>query len=1097
MSSFSSSRESYGLIIVKIVYLLSTLSEDRYGSNQAEIRSLCEQHGVEAYLYFIRRLIVASASRLQSSSSSTSQQYDTSSALTFRLLVQETQRLARDPFLADCFHDAVNTGEGDIFRHFDLARFVERVELKPLEQLILASSVVSGSNRRELTAQAALMVRVNLEDAARALVARPSFEPVPGSSVTSSASGSADDLTPQQLARLLSHLLSDPPPDSPILDPVQRVKLISAAQVKFGQETIGPILRSIFPKLSLSPGTSLVEALCQLGPGLTSDPDTVLALLQRFGLSASSPPHENQVVQILSTLARYSAEGTPLCDVASLIMAICSMSGSIDWCNVLLYAFDHPGRPRIDTATLKLLAAIFRNTPRDSATHSICAFWKAWRNTLYQLRLLDALLSLPNDTFNLVSLPGRRIVTVDDVAGASSTIKALVANVQGHTWNSLDLIETLVRLGDSDAPNVVQYVGKMLNNAVKISAELVYMGLLQVARPWGPTQQEYSTKLLNMFLAGHPNHQLVFMRIWQIDSAYLTWAFSCSYAESPANITRILDVAQDSKILDSLLDVSTFVFALDVAALASRRGYLNLDKWLSDHATTYGEMFIHAVLEFLDVKINSELERQDPGVKHQTVPLNPQTITIFICMLRNSNMSPTDAIYFTDIQNLSYRLHPRLMNLNPGSDGEPGLTFVTFSPEIETEVETIYRRMYDGNISVGVVIDMLRESKNSTNPRENEIFACTLHSLFDEYKFFRSSYPAQELVLTGHLFGSIIQFRLIDSIPLGIALRYVLDAVRSPPGFNLFMFGIEALIRFESRLPEWPPLCNALLQIPHFQLTSPAIAERVRHAFTIAKIGSGEVSNNTGEKAYVEPLEGMEDLSRSGMAEQHAQARHMEPMRQAQTQAHTQDWPSLGQHAPNATQEMNAMTAHKLLCAELAKIQSPNLEGKIDYDHRRRKGRGSFGDVYMGKYVGTAADVVCVKELSTAVNLVELGPWERFLRLLKREVKIWHGLEHRNVVKFIGWTSRAFEDTLTVCLISTWCSDGNVKEYLAKHPEADRQGLVSLMALRDMFESMLVRDWSTCTPGVSSTAISNPQILLYQRKPMPLHVCVILAYPQF
>ncbi|KAF8342118.1 uncharacterized protein EI90DRAFT_3032174 [Cantharellus anzutake] len=1071
MSSFSSSRESYGLIIIikaQIVFLLSTLSEDRYGSNQAEIRSLCEQHGVEAYLHFIRRLIAASASRLQSSSSSTSQQYDTSSALTFRLLVQETQRLARDPFRADCFHDAVNKGEGDIFRHFDLARFVERVELKPLEQLILASSVVSGSNRRELTAQAALMVRVNLEDAARALVARPSFEPVPGSSVTSSASGSADDLTPQQLARLLSHLLSDPPPDSPILDPVQRVKLISAAQVKFGQETIGPILRSIFPKLSLSPGTSLVEALCQLGPGLTSDPDTVLALLQRFGLSASSPPHENQVVQILSTLARYSAEGTPLCDVASLIMAICSMSGSIDWCNVLLYAFDHPGRPRIGTATLKLLAAIFRNTPRDSATPSICAFWKAWRNTLYQLRLLDALLSLPNDTFNLVSLPGRRIFTVDDVAGASSTIKALVANVQGHTWNSLDLIETLVRLGDSDTPNVAQYVRKMLEKAVEISAELVCMGLLQVAKPWGPTQQEYSTELFNMFLAGRPNHQLVFMRIWQIDPEYLTSAFSCSYAESPTNITRILEVVQDSRILDSPLVVSNFVFALDVAALASRRGYFNLDKWLSDHAITHGETFIHAVLEFLDVKISSELARQDPGVKHQTVPLNPQTITIFIRMLRSSNMSPTDAIYFTEIRNLSYRLHPRLMNLNPGSDGEPGLTFVTFPPEIETEVETIYRRMYDGNISVGVVIDMLRESKNSTNPREKDIFACTLHSLFDEYKFFQSSYPE----LTGYLFGSIIQFRLIDSIPLGIALRYVLDAVRSPPGSNLFMFGIEALIRFESRLPEWPPLCNALLQIPHFQLTSPAIAERVRHAFTIAKIGSGEVSNNTGEKAYVEPLEGMEDLSRSGMAD--AQARHMEPMRQVQTQAHTQDLPSLGQHAPNAMQEMNATTAHK-----------------------RRKGRGSFGDVYMGKYVGTAADVVCVKELSTAVNLVELGPWERFLRLLKREVKIWHGLEHRNVVKFIGWTSRAFEDTLTVCLISTWCGDGNVKEYLAKHPEADRQGLVSLMALRYMFESTLVRDWSTCTPGMSSTAISNPQISLYQRKSMPLHICVILAYPQF
>ena len=67
-------------------------------------------------------------------------------------------------------------------------------------------------------------------------------------------------------------------------------------------------------------------------------------------------------------------------------------------------------------------------------------------------------------------------------------------------------------------------------------------------KPWGTTQREYSEKLLSMFLAGHPNHQLVFMRIWQIDPTYLTTAFREFYEESPLNITRILDVAQDLKV---------------------------------------------------------------------------------------------------------------------------------------------------------------------------------------------------------------------------------------------------------------------------------------------------------------------------------------------------------------------------------------------------------------------------------------------------------------------------------------------------------------------------------------------------------------------
>jgi CCR4-NOT transcription complex subunit 1 len=53
---------------------------------------------------------------------------------------------------------------------------------------------------------------------------------------------------------------------------------------------------------------------------------------------------------------------------------------------------------------------------------------------------------------------------------------------------------------------------------------------------------------LAMFLAGHPNHQLVFMRIWQIEPSYLTNAFRDFYEENPLNITRILDVAQDLKV---------------------------------------------------------------------------------------------------------------------------------------------------------------------------------------------------------------------------------------------------------------------------------------------------------------------------------------------------------------------------------------------------------------------------------------------------------------------------------------------------------------------------------------------------------------------
>lgn len=193
---------------------------------------MSEQHGLETYLHFIRRLIAASQTRLSPNPT----QIDQSSALTFRLLVQETQRLARDPFLAERFRDAIDKGEGDMFRHFELNRFCERVGLRPLERLILASSIVSTSTiRRELAVQAGQLIRTNFDDAVVAMCKTPTFE--------------QEDLSPSQIAKLLSLLLSDPPPDNPILDSTQRVTIIASAQNKIGPEVMSSILQKIFPTL--------------------------------------------------------------------------------------------------------------------------------------------------------------------------------------------------------------------------------------------------------------------------------------------------------------------------------------------------------------------------------------------------------------------------------------------------------------------------------------------------------------------------------------------------------------------------------------------------------------------------------------------------------------------------------------------------------------------------------------------------------------------------------------------------------------------------------------------------------------------------------
>jgi len=193
---------------------------------------LSEQHGIDTYLHFIRRLIVHSQTRLFSPNPPP---FDASTSLTFRLLVQETQRLARDPLLADRFSHGIDRGDVDVFRHFDLVRFVERVGLRPLERLVLSSAIVSCQARRELLSQAISMVRLEFENAVLSLCHNPCFDHT--------------DLAPNQVAKLISNLLSSPPIDSPVLDAAQRQALIIAVQTKYGRETATPILQNVIPNM--------------------------------------------------------------------------------------------------------------------------------------------------------------------------------------------------------------------------------------------------------------------------------------------------------------------------------------------------------------------------------------------------------------------------------------------------------------------------------------------------------------------------------------------------------------------------------------------------------------------------------------------------------------------------------------------------------------------------------------------------------------------------------------------------------------------------------------------------------------------------------
>lgn len=144
----------------------------------------------------------------------------------------------------------------------------------------------------------------------------------------------------------------------------------------------------------------------------------------------------------------------------------------------------------------------------------------------------------------------------------------------------------------------------------------------------------------------------------------------------------------------------------------------------------------------------------------------------------------------------------------------------TVSKEIEDEANGYFQRIYNHpphpTLSIDEVLDMLKKFHDSPNKREHDVFTCMLRNLFEEYKFF-PQYPDKELHITAQLFGGIIEKGLVPSyVSLGLALRFVLEALRKPEGSKMYYFGIAALDRFKSRLKDYQKYCEHVRAIPHF-----------------------------------------------------------------------------------------------------------------------------------------------------------------------------------------------------------------------------------------------------------------------------------------
>ncbi|KAK0420410.1 hypothetical protein QR680_014668 [Steinernema hermaphroditum] len=156
-----------------------------------------------------------------------------------------------------------------------------------------------------------------------------------------------------------------------------------------------------------------------------------------------------------------------------------------------------------------------------------------------------------------------------------------------------------------------------------------------------------------------------------------------------------------------------------------------------------------------------------------------------------------------------------------------------FSDEIQEEANTYFQMIYaqSQQMSVEQFVQKLKQFKQSSNTRDQEILGCVIKNLFDEFRFFKE-YPERELKTTAEVYGGIIREDIIQGLQMATALRRISDAINSDNTSMLFKFACVVLNSCKMRLHQFASMCQLIQSYDNFAHLPSVVREFIKSGVT-------------------------------------------------------------------------------------------------------------------------------------------------------------------------------------------------------------------------------------------------------------------------
>lgn len=627
-----------------------------------------------------------------------------------------------------------------------------------------------------------------------------------------------NELSPSFIAGLVERFLQYPPRN---LGEEGKARVAYAVRLRYQKQGV-PLPPEVSTALQLAdlmgPEHALVRSIQHTGPKSTSNNEAVRDLLSSCGCEID----ENQIADglLYMAFAPNWQQYTPAVFVATLREL--NITKGLRWSEVVK-GFDREGL-KISKDQFMVLYSALLPIALDDFSFDIQALWGGrWKNLDSQLSFLMAFLTLSPTRLDASTIPQLRGGFNNDAfSDATEAVARYAEQAQRSTLVSLDamtaLFDILLQSRDSFITPEAQAVFK---EVVQANMDIFLCSASAVPKPWTEIQQDFMSELVYPFLLKQrENYGFVLHGLWKQDKNWVAIRLVEAHSQDPMQLPLLLDHAQEHHWLDDLVMLLNG-FGIDLAALAHRRGLLDLDQWAQTNVQRGAQDFARSLARFLSIKAEDEQRyAHKQQLSPKTVSLAVKTVCTLLEILEDNLADRREEL--TIVQRMCIGSYPRLINYGEGFDDiidANGEESNALPENADAKMQDYYKKMYSGQMEVRDVVGALQQYKTSREPAEQNLFACMIQGLFDEYVCYHG-YPLEALATTAVLFGAIINYDLISNIPLRVGLGMILEAVRDHgPETKMYKFGLQALLNFIDRLQEWPGFCNHLLQIPDLRGT--------------------------------------------------------------------------------------------------------------------------------------------------------------------------------------------------------------------------------------------------------------------------------------